>query len=185
MMKFDCAKVSGKVDYVRSVSRMDGGYKATVSIDGAVIPELKMSHKIYEELEAGESVILYGIFKNSSKKEKNSGVLYGLQTESGNKIFETKYRFQIPMFLAVAAAIAFCMVFLVGWFPSVIALIFLFGQDQNYLHNGTVLTTVEASLAALFFLWRAWVMFSATAEPEAWKVIAPTVLSSRFSKFHK
>ncbi|MGY2275953.1 hypothetical protein ACW9IW_32325, partial [Pseudomonas azotoformans] len=64
-MKFDCVKVSGKVDYVRSVDRMNGGHKAKVSIDGAVIPNLQVSNKLYEELEVGESVTLYGLFKRN------------------------------------------------------------------------------------------------------------------------
>ncbi|WWL45125.1 hypothetical protein V5O39_04010 [Pseudomonas parakoreensis] len=69
-MKFDCVKVSGKVDYVRSVDRMNGGHKATVSIDGAVIPNLQVSNKLYEELEVGESVTLYGLFKRNNEKKK-------------------------------------------------------------------------------------------------------------------
>lgn len=184
-MKFDCAKVSGKLDYVRSVIPMKGGYKATVSIDGSVIPNLQLTSKLYEELEVGENVTLYGIFKNNSKKEKNLGILYGLQKQSGEKMFATQYRFMVPIILAVTAAIAFCMVFLVGWFPSLFAVIFFGGQDQNYMYNTTVLTIVEAGLVALFFLWRAWVMFSATSNPESWDVIAPSTLSNRFSKFHK
>jgi len=69
-MKFDCVKVSGKIDYVRSVDRMNGGHKAKVSIDGAVIPNLQVSNKLYEELEVGENVTLYGLFKRSNDKEK-------------------------------------------------------------------------------------------------------------------
>lgn len=69
-MKFDCVKVSGKVDYVRSVDRMNGGHKAKVSIDGAVIPNLQVSNKLYEELEAGESVTLYGLFKKVITRKK-------------------------------------------------------------------------------------------------------------------
>lgn len=71
-MKFDCVKVSGKLDYVRSVIPTKGGYKAKLSIDGSVIPNLILTNKIYEELEVGQSVMLYGMFKNSSKKEKIS-----------------------------------------------------------------------------------------------------------------
>jgi len=44
---------------------------------------------------------------------------------------------------------------------------------------------VEASIAAAFFLWDTWVIFSATSDPEEWEAIAPATLSSRFSKFHK
>ncbi len=54
-MKFDCVKVTGKIDYVRSVTPKNGGYTATVSIDGAVIPKLQMTNKLYEELEVGEN----------------------------------------------------------------------------------------------------------------------------------
>jgi len=184
-MKFDCVKVSGTLDYVRSVMPMNGGYKAKISIDGSIIPNLTLTNKIYEELEVGQSVTLYGMFKNSSKKEKNIGVIYGVQKESGEKMFATSFRLMVPMILAGAAALAFCMVFLIGWFPSLFALIFLFGQDQSYIYNATVVTIFEAGLVALFFLWRAWVIFSATSRPESWEIIAPSTLSSRFSKFHK
>lgn len=184
-MKFDCVKVSGKLDYVRSVMPMNGGYKAKISIDGSVIPNLTLTNKIYEELEVGQSVILYGMFKNSSKKEKNMGVIYGLEKESGEKMFATSFRLMVPMILAGAAALAFCMVFIICWFPSLFALISVFGQDQSYMYNATVLTIIEAGLVALFFLWRAWAIFSATSRPESWEIIAPSTLSSRFSKFHK
>lgn len=184
-MKFDCVKVSGKVDYIRSVDPSNGGYKATVSIDGAVIPNLAMSNKLYEELDEGDNVTLYGIFNSSSKKEKNHGVLYGLEKQNGEKIFDTQQRFKVPLVLAVTAAIGFCMIFLVGWFPSLYALVFLFGRDQDLMYNATALATVEASLVALFFLWRAWVMINATTNPESWDTIEPATLSSRFSKFHK
>ena len=51
-MKFDCVKFSGKVDYVRHTDRISGGYKANVSINGAVIPKLQLTNKFYEELYA-------------------------------------------------------------------------------------------------------------------------------------
>lgn len=69
-MKFDCVKFSGKVDYVRSVNPISGGHKIKVSVDGAVIPNLQVSNKLYEELEAGETATLYGIFNRSKKKRK-------------------------------------------------------------------------------------------------------------------
>ena len=185
VMKFDCLKVSGKVDCIRSVVPMNGGYKATVSIGGAVIPNLQLTNKIYDELEVGEDVTLYGIFKSSSKKENNLGVLYGLKKENGEKMFSTSFRFMVPMILVGAAAISFCLIFLVGWFLSLFVVIFLGGEGQDYIFNTTVLAIVEASAVALFFLWRAWVVFSATSDPESWEIIAPATLSSRFSKFHK
>lgn len=49
---------------------MNGGYKAKVSIDGSVIPNLTLTNKIYEELEVGQNVTFYGMFKNSSKKKR-------------------------------------------------------------------------------------------------------------------
>ncbi|AVI82432.1 hypothetical protein XJ28_00985 [Pseudomonas syringae pv. tomato] len=55
-MKFDCVKFAGKVDYVRSVSPINGGHKILVSIDGAVIPNLQVSNKLYEELDVTATV---------------------------------------------------------------------------------------------------------------------------------
>jgi len=185
-MKFDCVKVAGKIDYIRSVNPLPGGgYKAKISVDDAVIPNLKMSSKIYEELEAGEEVTLYGIFNHSKKKEKNHGVIYGVKKQSGEKIFDTNQRFKVPVAMAGFAAIAFCLVFVVGWVPTLFALGLLFGPNPDAFSNATVLATVEGSLAGLFFLWRAKVMLSATANPDNWKSIEPATISGRFSKFHK
>lgn len=184
-MKFDCVKFSGKVDYVRSVNPISGGHKIKVSIDGAVIPNLQVSNKLYEELEPGETATLYGIFNRGKKKEKNYGVLYGLATQRGEKIFDTGQRFKVPVAFAGFAVIAFCVMFVVGWVPTLFALGLLFRHDPDVFSNATVLAAVEGALAALFFLWRAQVMLSATANPEGWESIEPATLSSRFSKFHK
>lgn len=184
-MKFDCVKFSGKVDYVRFVNTINGGHKILVSIDGAVIPNLQVSNKLYEELEAGETATLYGIFNRSKKKEKNHGILYGLTTQRGEKIFDTQQRLKVPVAMAGFAVIAFCIMFLIGWVPSLFALGLLFGPDPDVFSNATVLAAVEGALAAVFFLWRAQVMLSATANPESWESIEPATLSSRFSKFHK
>lgn len=183
-MKFDCVKFSGKVDYIRSVNPISGGHKIKVSVDGAVIPNLQVSNKLYEELEAGEPATLYGIFNRSKKKEKNHGVLYGL-TQRGEKIFDTSQRLKVPVALAGFAVIAFCLMFVIGWVPSLFALGLLFGPNPDVFSNATVLALLEGSLAALFFLWRAKVMLSAMANPEGWESIDPATLSSRFSKFHK
>ncbi|MCQ9391411.1 hypothetical protein NRB14_07355 [Pseudomonas viridiflava] len=183
-MKFDCVKFAGKVDYVRSVNTINGGHKILVSIDGAVIPNLQVSNKLYEELEAGENATLYGIFNRSKKKEKNHGVLYGL-SQRGEQIFDTSQRFKVPVAMTGFAVIAFCAMFVIGWVPSLFALGLLFGPNPDVFSNATVLAVVEGSLAALFFLWRAQVMLSATANPESWESIEPATLSSRFSKFHK
>ncbi|QXG47480.1 hypothetical protein [Pseudomonas viridiflava] len=184
-MKFDCVKFSGKVDYVRSVNTISGGHKIKISLDGAVIPNLQISNKLYEELEANESVTLYGIFNKSKKKEKNHGVIYGLQHERGEKIFDTSQRFKVPVAMTGFAVIAFCMMFVIGWVPTLFALGLLFRHDPDVFSNATVIAAVEGALAALFFLWRAQVMLSATANPEAWESIDPAILSRRFSKFHK
>lgn len=185
-MKFDCVKVSGKVDYVRSAERISGGYRAKVCIDGAVIPKVQLTTKFYEELEVGENVTLYGVFKNKSNKEENGGFIYGLQKESGEKMFATHYRYQVPIFMTFTAAIAFCLTFVAGWFVSIFPVLMLFGKDNpNFMYTTTVFAVIEAGLVAAFFLWRAWIMFSITADPESWETIEPATLSSRFSKFYK
>ncbi|MNJ40373.1 hypothetical protein D3C77_352670 [compost metagenome] len=183
-MKFDCAKITGKLDHVGSVSRMDGGFTASVKIDGAVIPKLKMASRLYEELNVGENVTLYGLFKNNKDKGKNEGILYGLKKESGEKMFSTEFRYKVPMLFAVVSVIAFCFVFVAGWALSVIPVNYFMGSS-DFMYNTTVVAVVEASLAAAFFLWRAWVMVQATADPEAWKVMDAATVSSRFSKFDK
>lgn len=101
-------------------------------------------------------------------------------------MFATHYRYQVPIFMAFTAAIAFCLTFVAGWFASIFPVLMLFGKDDpNYMYNTTVFATIEASMVAAFFLWRAWLMFSVTADPESWETIEPATLSSRFSKFYK
>ncbi len=187
LMKFECVKFSGKVDNVSFVRPMRGGYKVTLKIDGEVIPNLVIPGKLYEELETNKNVTLYGLFKNSRKKEKNDGVLYGMKPEGGERMFATNMRLGVPALLAFYACLAFCVMFVVGWAAS-LALVAGFSSEYNpgaMMHTTTVFALVEASLAGLFFLWRAWVIFSKTSNPEAWETITPAVLSSRFSKFHK
>lgn len=186
-MKFDCLKVSGKLDFVHVISPMKGGYRTTISIDGVKIPNVQLTNKFYEELDAGENVTLYGLFKNSKKKEKNDGVVYGLRKASGEKMFATHFRFLVPMMLTVYAAIAFCFVFVLGWIASTVPVIWLYGKDDidGFMYHTTVFALVEACLAAGFYLWRAWVLLSVTNDPEAWASMEPATLSTRFSKFHK
>lgn len=101
-------------------------------------------------------------------------------------MFATHYRYQVPIFMAFTAAIAFCLTFVAGWFASIFPVLMLFGKDDpNYMYNTTVVATIEASMVAVFFLWRAWLMFSVTADPESWETIEPATLSSRLSKFYK
>ena len=185
-MKFDCVKVTGKVDYVRSVTSMNGGYKANVSIDGSVIPNLQMTNKLYEELETGENVTLYGIFKNDKDKEKNTGVLYGLANQGGNKFFAKNLRFSVPLVILITAVIAAAFVFVAGWCASLFLVAWLFGKEFDGLYSLTTnLAIVEAALAGGFFVWRAWLMLKATSNPEAWATMDAATLSSRFSKFYK
>lgn len=69
-MRFDCTKFSGKVDNISFARPMRGGYRLTLKIDGEVIPNLVVPSKFYEELEVGQQVTLFGMFRNSKKKEK-------------------------------------------------------------------------------------------------------------------
>ncbi|PRN05326.1 hypothetical protein A0O30_08555 [Pseudomonas sp. LLC-1] len=184
-MKFDCLKVSGKLDYVKSEVPTKGGYTAKVSIGGAVIPNLEITSKLYEELEVGENVTLYGIFKNGKDKDKNTGILYGLMNQSGNKFFATNLRFSVPMIILVAAVIAAAFTFVVGWFATLLPLAWIYVKADGFYTLLTNVAIAEAALVGGFFVRRAWVMLKATSEPEQWGEIDPATLSSRFSKYHK
>jgi len=83
------------------------------------------------------------------------------------------------------AVIAFCIVFVIGWVPTLFALGLLFGPDPDVFSNATVLAAVEGAFAALFFPVACSGELSATANPEVWESIDPATLSRRFSKFHK
>lgn len=100
-------------------------------------------------------------------------------------MFDTNQRLKVPVAMTGFAAIAFCIMFVVGWVPTLFALGFLFGPSPNIFENATVLAIVEGGLVALFFLWRAWVMLSNTANPDSSQAIEPAALSTRFSKLHK
>lgn len=184
-MKFDCLKVSGNLDYIRSEVPTNGGYTAKVSIDGAVIPNLQITNKLYEELEVGERVTLYGIFKNSKDKEKNSGILYGVENQSGKKFFAKNLRFSVPMLILVAAVIASAFTFIVGWFATLFPLAWVYVKADGFYSLLTNIAIAEAALVGGFFVRRAWVVLKATSNPEAWGVIDPAGLAQRFSKYHK
>lgn len=184
MIKFDCAKVSGKLDYVKVTDRMSKGLKATVSLDGQKIPNIQMETEFYEELNEGDDVTLYAIVKNSKKKEKNFGVLYGFENSKGVREFATKYRWQVSFHLAFYAMIAFAVVFVLGWFANVYIGRFL-GITGVELSQITKWAVVEGGLAAAFFLHAAWRMVKSTADPQSWMVIEPATLATRFSKLHK
>jgi len=184
VIKFDCAKVSGKLDYVKVTDRMSKGLKATVSLDGQKIPNIQMETEFYEELNEGDDVTLYAIVKNSKKKEKNFGVLYGFENSKGVRDFATKYRWQVPSYLAFYAMIAFAVVFVLGWFATVFVGYFL-GFRGVEISQITTWALVEGGLAAAFFLHAAWRMVKCTSDPQSWVVMAPAALASRFSKLHK
>jgi hypothetical protein len=146
-----------------------------------------MTGRMYEELKEGDSITLYGIFRNSKKKIKNDGVLYGIGKASGEKVFDTQFRYQVPLYLAFYAALAFVIVFILGFFPSMFLSAAMFhntSMDEAMSHT-TTLAIIEGCVAGAFFLWRAWVMIRSTSDPENWLAMSPAKLSDRFSKFHK
>ncbi|MDR8364208.1 hypothetical protein [Pseudomonas sp. JL3] len=186
MLNFDCVKVAGKVDYVKVSSDHGDSYKAIVSIDGQVLPNLTLPKKMYEEIDAGETVTLYGFFKNSSNKEKNTGIVYGLLKENGAKTFATSIRFTVPLLMVFYAVLAFCIVFPVGWLVSIVPMMtFIGGQHPMIMEYTSIVALVEAALAALFFLWAGWNVLNKTSDPEGWRAVAAQELSNRFSKLHK
>jgi hypothetical protein len=186
VIKFDCAKVSGKLDYVKVTNRMSKGLKTIVSIDGNKIPNIQMETEFFEELNEGDNVTLYTILRNSKDKEKNIGVLYGIGNGRGFKNFATKYRWQVPAYFLFYAILAFGVVFIAGWPISYILVSFFnLAEPGAGIPQVTTWAVVEASLAAAFFLHAAWRMLNATADPESWMTMDPATLSSRFSKLHK
>jgi len=151
-MKFDCVKVSGRVDAVRNIISIGNYYKGTIVVDGEPIPNVQLTNQFYEELNAGENVTLYGIFKNLKQKDKNNGVLYGLQKENGEKMFATHFRLLGPMLLLLYAALAFCIVFVVGWVASCVPVVWLWGKEDidGFIYHTTVFAIIEACVAAGF-----------------------------------
>lgn len=77
VIKFDCAKVSGKLDYVKVTDRMSKGLKATVSLDGQKIPNIQMETEFYEELNEGDDVTLYAIVSFGVARHHLSSALLG------------------------------------------------------------------------------------------------------------
>lgn len=86
MIKFDCAKVSGKLDYVKVTDRMSKGLKATVSLDGQKIPNIQMETEFFEELNEGDNVTLYTIVKPLKVKKRILAFYTALRTVAVLKI---------------------------------------------------------------------------------------------------
>lgn len=62
MIRFDCRQVTGVIEKPRVIATAQGVMTARIVIDGQVLPNVLLPGMIFEEIEAGERVTLYGIF---------------------------------------------------------------------------------------------------------------------------
>ena len=68
MFKFDCRQVTGVIETLHVSSTEQGTVTAYMVIDGQVLPKVLLPGKIYEELDKGQRVTLYGIFTNLQRQ---------------------------------------------------------------------------------------------------------------------
>lgn len=187
MFNISYFKVSGNIKEP-TVRNYDGsGVKAKIELDGQIIPNLSLSNTMYDAVESDQNVTIYGFMRNSKNKTKNQGFVYRIKKDNGETLTWSKLRFLVPLMLVGFAVLAFCLVFVLGWAASIIPVAMMIGNDDTdaVLYYTTVFATIEAVLAALFFVGCGAALFLKTADPESWPAVKPSELSSRFSKVHK
>lgn len=187
MIKFDCRQVTGVIDKPRVTATEPGAVTARIVIDGQVLPEVLLPGKIYEEIEAGERVTLYGIFTKKKAKMKNKATIYAMKGPNGKLVAARQYQIKVPVMLMVYAVPLMILAFIAGCFLSPYPIHLLTGSvDPDYLVRTTFVWAFwEGILAGLVMVGVAinWIRLS--NDPESWAAIDAASLSQRFSKAFK
>ena len=118
MFKFDCRQVTGVIEKVRVTATEQGTVTAHVTIDGKVLPNLLLPGKIYEEMEPGQRVTLYGFFTKKKNKMENKGTIYAMKDEKGLLIAAKELQFKVPILIMVSAIPLMILTFVIGCFAS-------------------------------------------------------------------
>ncbi|PYB86045.1 hypothetical protein DMX03_16630 [Pseudomonas koreensis] len=187
MIRFDCRQVTGVIEKPRVIGTAQGVMTARIVIDGQVLPNVLLPGMIFEEIEAGERVTLYGIFTKKKDKTANTATIYAMKGENGKLVAARQYQIKVPVMLMVYSVPLMILAFIAGCFLSPYPIHLVSGSvDPDYLVRTTFVWAFwEGILAGLVMVGIAinWIRMS--NDPESWAAIDAASLSQRFSKAFK
>lgn len=187
MIRFDCRQVTGVIEKPRVIATEQGVMTARIVIDGQVLPNVLLPGMIFEEIEAGERVTLYGLFTKKKDKTANTATIYAMKGENGKLVAARQYQIKVPVMLMVYAVPLMILAFIAGCFLSPYPIHLVSGSvDPDYLVRTTFVWAFwEGILAGLVMVGIAvnWIRMS--NDPESWAAIDAASLSQRFSKAFK
>ena len=187
MIRFDCRQVTGVIEKPRVIATQQGTVTARIVIDGQVLPNVLLPGKVFEEIEAGERVTLYGIFTKKKDKTENKAIIYAAKGSNGKLVAAKQYRIKVPILIIAAAVPLMVAVVVAGCFISPYPIHLLTGSvDPDYLVPATFKAAAwEGVAAGLFMVGCAINFIMKSSQPESWAVIDAATLSQRFSKAFK
>jgi hypothetical protein len=187
LIRFDCRQVTGVIEKPRVIATQEGTVNARIVIDGQVLPNVLLPGKIFEEIEAGERVTLYGIFTKKKDKTDNKAIIYAVKGSNGKLVAARQFQIKVPILIVAAAVPLMVAVAAAGCFLSPYPIHLVSGSiDPDYLVRTTFVWAFwEGILAGLVMVGLAinWIRMS--IDPESWAVIDAATLSQRFSKAFK
>lgn len=184
MIKFDCRQVTGVIEKVRVTTTEQGTVTAHVTIDGQVLPNLLLPGKVYEEMEPGQRVTLYGFCTKKKNKMENKGTIYAMKGENGLLIAAKELQFKVPILIMVSAIPLMILTFVIGCFASPYLIYLVTGsEDPDYLVPTTFIWAFWEGIAAGVFMIGCAINFlKKSNDLESWAPIGVAELSQRFSK---
>lgn len=187
LIKFDCRQVTGVIERVHVTATEQGTVTAHMTIDGQVLPNLLLPGKVYEEMEPGQRVTLYGFFTKKKDKMQNKGTIYAMKGESGLLIAAKELQFKVPILIMVSAIPLMILTFVIGCFASPYLIYLVTGsEDPDYLVPTTFIWALwEGIIAGLVMVGFAINFIRKSNDPESWATIGIAELSQRFSKAFK
>lgn len=187
MFKFDCRQVTGVIETLHVSSTEQGTVTAYMVIDGQVLPKVLLPGKIYEELDKGQRVTLYGIFTKKKDKMENKAVIYAMKGESGTLVAAREYQIKVPILILVSAIPVMILTFIIGCFASPYFIYLLTGSENpDYLVPTTFVWAFwEGIISGLVMVGFAINFIRKSNDPEGWAPIGIAELSQRFSKAFK
>ncbi|NIF29335.1 hypothetical protein F3J44_23585 [Pantoea sp. Tr-811] len=187
MFKFDCRQVTGVIETLHVSSTEQGTVTAYMVIDGQVLPKVLLPGKIYEELDKGQRVTLYGIFTKKKDKMENQAVIYAMKTPAGRLVAARQYQVKVPIMIILAAFPLMLVAFIAGCVIFPYPIVWLTGHETAaYVMPATIKSAVVLSvLSGLFMIGCAINFIRKSNDPEGWAPIGIAELSQRFSKAFK
>lgn len=141
------------IEKPRVIATEQGAVTARIVIDGQVLPNVLLPGKIFEEIEAGERVTMYGIFTKKKDKTENKAIIYAVKSSSGKLVAAKQYQIKVPVPMLVAAVPLMITVAVAGCFISPYPIHLITGSvNPSYLVPATFKAAAWEGIAAGVFM---------------------------------